>query len=192
MKKLNLISELITQDNIKQALHLQHAIFPREDAEQNYFEAIEQNLNSDLPRKYQYEYFIVKDGEGEIIGLWGHYIEGDLDECWLGWYGVREDKRNHGYGTEIFRMFENWAKENGFKVIRLYTDDIDNACACKLYEKMGMTKELYKNNDDVTTDIGNIVIYSKALTNEPLTLWNNRFLNYRGQREREHNKGKIK
>ena len=191
MENFNLRSELITQDNIKQALEFQHTIFPREDAEQNYLDAINENLHSDMPRKYQKEYFIVKDDNGEPIGLWGHYIEGDLDECWLGWYGVRQDKRNKGFGTLIFKLFENWAKDNGFKVIRLYTDDIDNASACRLYEDLGMTKELYKNSDDITTDIGNIVIYSKALTNEPLPLWNNRFINYKGQREKEHNKGKI-
>ncbi len=190
MKNYNLYSELITQDNIEQALKLQHSIFPREDARQNYIDAIEQNLHSNKPRKYQIEYYIVKDNNGEPIGLWGHYIEEELDECWLGWYGVRQDKRKQGYGTLIFKIFEDWAKDNGFNIIRLYTDDVDNANACKLYEKMGMTKEFYKNNDDVTTDIGNIIIYSKSLTNKPLTPWNNRFINYKGQQDKEHHKGK--
>ena len=93
--------------------------------------------------------------------------------------------RKKGYGTQIFKIFENWAKENGFKTIRLYTDEVDNAQACVLYENMGMIKEYYKNSDDITKDVGDIVIYSKSLTGEVVALWNNKFINIKGQKDKE-------
>ncbi len=50
---------------------------------------------------------------------------------------------------------------------------------------MGMTKEYYQNKNDKTEDIGKILIYSKSLTKEKVKPWNNRFINYKGQKEKE-------
>lgn len=85
--------------------------------------------------------------------MWGHYVEDRQDECWLGWFGVKKDKQKKGYVTLIFKTFESWARENGLKTIRLYTDEIDNSDACKFYENMGMIKEYYLNPNDVTKDV---------------------------------------
>ena len=48
-----------------------------------------------------------------------------------------------------------------------------------------MTKEYYNNKDDITEDIGKIVIYSKSLTGGKVKLWNNKSINYREQRQKE-------
>lgn len=101
------------------------------------------------------------------------------------WFGVHPAETRKGYGTTIFKMFEEYARNNGFSTIRLYTDEIDNRIACKLYEKMGMTKEYYENEDDITSDIGKLLIYSKSLTGEKVLSWNNKFINYKEQKQKE-------
>ncbi len=183
--RINLKSELITLDNIEEAVSLQNSIFPRENARRNYLEAINASIETKTPKKFLSQYFLVKNENNETVGIWGHYIKDKKDECWLGWYGVKKEMQKKGYGTTIFKIFENWAKKNRFKTIRLYTDEIDNAQACKLYEKMGMTKEYYTNSNDLTKDIGPIVIYSKSLTGDIVELWNNKFINYTEQRNKE-------
>ena len=178
-------SELITFANVEEAIKLQNSIFPRENAKKNFLDAIKEGIEAKVPTKFQTQYFLVKDENNEAVGLWGHYIENRNDECWLGWFGVKNEMHKKGYGTQIFKIFENWAKENGFKTIRLYTDEVDNAQACVLYENMGMIKEYYKNSDDITKDVGDIVIYSKSLTGEVVDLWNNKFINIKGQKDKE-------
>ena len=178
-------SELITFANVEEAIKLQNSIFPRENAKKNFLDAIKEGIEAKVPTKFQTQYFLVKDENNEAVGLWGHYIEDRNDECWLGWFGVKNEMRKKGYDTQIFKIFENWAKENGFKTIRLYTDEVDNAQACVLYENMGMIKEYYKNSDDITKDVGDIVIYSKSLTGEVVALWNNKFINIKGQKDKE-------
>ncbi len=180
-----LISELITEENMEEALTLQNSIFPRENARKNYLESIESRKNSNVLEKYQGNYFLVRDGHKKPVGLWGHYLEDNKNEVWLGWFGVSPAETKKGYGTAIFKIFENYAIKNGFSTIRLYTDEKDNHLACKLYEKMGMTKELYKNKNDKTSDIGQILIYSKSLTNKRVKLWKSKFINYKGQKEKE-------
>ena len=49
---------------------------------------------------------------------------------------------------------------------------------------MGMIKEYYKNDNDITKGVGPIVIYSKSLTNNAVELWNNKFIDLKGQVEK--------
>ena len=179
-------SELITEKNIVEALAVQNAIFPRENARVNFLESFAERKMADGHSEFVKEYFLVRNDMGKAVGIWGHYlVDNNRDELWLGWYGVIPTERREGYGTKIFRLFEKYAKDNNFKIIRLYTDEIDNAIACKLYEKMGMVKEYYNNKDDITEDIGKIVIYSKSLTGGKVKLWKNKSINYREQRQKE-------
>ena len=176
-------SVLITENNLDLAINIQREIFPRENGKANFLESFdEQKL---LPSKLSKEYFLVYK-DTNPIGLWGHYCLQEKNEVWLGWFGVVQKERKHGYGTTIFKIFESWAKDNGFDTIRLYTDEVDNAIACKLYEKMGMIKEYYKNKNDLCEDIGNIVIYSKSLKQNPVKLWNSKFIGYKKQKEKEN------
>ena len=104
MKKINLRSELITSTNVKKAIQLQNSIFPKNKAKQIFFESIKDNIEAKVPNKYRLQYFLVNDQNDDTIGLWGHYIEDRKDECWLGWFGVRHDKRNCGYGSSFTLM----------------------------------------------------------------------------------------
>ncbi len=119
-------SELITQENFEEALMLQNLIFPRENARINYMDAIAENSKSKQPEKYQDEYYLVRNEQNKPVGLWGHYLEDSKDELWLGWFGVSPYETEKGYGKRIFQIFENYAKQNGFTTIRLYTDETDN------------------------------------------------------------------
>ena len=177
-------SELVTQENFEEAVKLQNEIFPRENARAFLLKAVSDISDHKTPEKYKLTYYLVRDKNNKAVGIWGHYIVDSKNELWLGWYGVHPQERLKGYGTEICEFFESYAKLNGFCVLRLYTDEVDNAAACKLYEKMGMVKEYYENPNDMTKDVGRIVIYSKALTREKLMPWNNKFINYKGQNEK--------
>ncbi|MBQ8424474.1 MAG: hypothetical protein IJX17_00450, partial [Clostridia bacterium] len=59
--------------------------------------------------------------------------------------------------------------------------------AIKLYEKIGMTREIYDNPEDVHFEIGNTLIFSKGLINEKTALWNNKnlFLNSHEEKNKE-------
>lgn len=181
-------SYLICKDNLEETLVVQHKIFPREDGRVDYEESIKVHEGLDKnSEEYRMsdKYYLVKNENGEKIGLWGIYTEKSPEEAWLGWFGVLPKFRNNGYGSEIMEIFIEFCKQHGFKRIRLYTDEVDNNKACKLYEKFGMTKEYYLNPNDVTKEIGAIIIYSKSLDGTPCEAWNNRFINLKGQEKKQ-------
>lgn len=93
--------------------------------------------------------------------------------------------RKNGYGGKIFDIFENYAKENGFETIGLYTDEVDNNKACRLYESKGMIKEKYQNPDDVSHEVGDILIFSKSLTDKKVSKWNNKNINLKEQEAKQ-------
>jgi len=63
------------------------------------------------------------------------------------------------------------------KTLRLYTDETSMQDAVNLYKKMGFVGEKYTKEP---LDY-NCYIYSKSLSNEEVTLWNNRFLGLEDQ-----------
>lgn len=83
-------------------------------------------------------------------------------------------------------MTINLAKEKGYKNFRLYTDEYAKD-AHKLYESRGLTKELYDRTDDKDEYfIADIYKYSICLTDEKVSLWNNKFLGLKEQSEKEN------
>ena len=76
--------------------------------------------------------------------------------------------------------------EKGYKNFRLYTDEYAKD-AHKLYSSRGLIKELYDNPDDKDLYIeADIYIYSKSLTDSPVSLWNNKNIGIKEQSEKEH------
>lgn len=121
--------------------------------------------------------------ENVIIGITGLYMEDDCnDSIWIGWYGVLENYRLHGFGKQIlldtFEMAKEWAKEIGnVSYIRLYTSYKDNSVAQILYERYMDVVEEYNNPDDINFE-NTCLIYSKAINdNDKVSMWNNKFLN---------------
>lgn len=167
--------ELIDQNNLILATRVQLEIFPDEIAYCAYKKSIE-----DGHKNYRY-YLVYK--ENVIIGITGLYIEdGYSDSIWIGWYGVLENYRLHGFGEKIlldtFNMAKEWALEKGnISYIRLYTSYRDNPIAQILYKKYMTTVENYNNTSDINFD-NTCLIYSRTINeSENVELWNNRFLN---------------
>lgn len=165
--------ELIDHSNLILATRVQLEIFPKEIAFHAYKKSIED--------KHEHLRYYLAYKENVIVGITGLYLDG-TDSIWVGWYGVLEQYRLHGFGEQIlldtFEMAREWAKEIGnIRYIRLYTSSRDNAIAQILYRKYLDLVEEYQNEEDVNYD-NTCLIYSKGIEeNTPITPWNNQFLN---------------
>ena len=159
-----MILKQIDNTNIDTAVKIQNTIFPEYSARINYEESISKINNA--------TYYLVIE-EDSIIGITGIYST-DSENVWLGWFGVLEKYRRRGYGSKIINKFEEIAKEQGFKYVRLYTDKYDNDIAINFYKANGYIEEDYLCEDDPDSKKYPILIFSKSLYNKSLPLWNNK------------------
>ena len=158
--------ERITESNIDYAIRIQEELFPGESGRTNFEESLEENSG--------YEYFLLYEDSAcvGVIGLY-RYPE-DSDSAWLGWFGIREGYRRKHLGTTAVRAFEEMAAARGYLFARLYTDAVDNDVAIAFYKANGYIEEPYENPLDPACEKYKTVIFSKALTDEPLVSWNSR------------------
>lgn len=176
---MNLRYVEINSENLELAVKIQNTIFPLEDGRQNYIEGI----NKDSYRKEMINYIVY---ENEIpMGIVGLYSYNEYPfDAWLSWFGVLQEYRQKGYGSQIFNFFEKLSSEKGYTSIRVYTDsEFDKAML--LYEKKEMIKEFYKNELESEEINLNTIIYSKSLTKENTKKWNNKFLDLTAQSKKE-------
>lgn len=193
MKK-NLDIKIVDFHNAEDAIEVQRSIF-NEDGLLNILDSLDYELflsltNLPYPNDHV-KYFLayLNDKPIAITGL--YYYPNYEDEMWLAWFGVLPEYQGRGYGKEVLKWSIAKSISEGKKVLRLYTDETNMQKATNLYKKMGFISEKYtKENLDY-----NCYIYSKSLTDEPVTLWNNRFLGLASQssfeREDEEFKEKI-
>lgn len=85
------------------------------------------------------EYYLGYEN-GEVVGISGVYADSP-DECWLGWFGIRPEYRRKCYATNMLGLQLEMMKNYGYKVCRLYTDEVINKAAVQLYIKMGFEKD---------------------------------------------------
>ena len=171
-----LVFQLVNFENVKEAIRTQNEIFPEDDGTLHILMACDvdsftQNSGLSIPINKVNYYLAFWDCE--IVGITGLYTyaeTGTPNECWLAWYGVREQFRGQGYGKEILDWTKRKAAENGYDVLRLYTTE-SYSQAVKIYEKQGFISEPY------TLEPGGFIVYSIALTEKPLKLLNGRFIN---------------
>lgn len=179
----NIIFKKITRDNLSLASKIQNEIFPREDGTANFIECIEKN-----PYRKELDYYIAYDN-ATPIGVTGIYSYHEYPEdAWLAWYGILPTFRNKGYGTEVFNLTVELAKEKGYRNLRLYSEDTF-AEAHRLYFKHGMVKEIYDNEldkDPYEAEGSVTYIFSMSLTEEKVTNWNNKILGLKEQGMKEH------
>lgn len=166
--------ELIDNNNLILATRVHLEIFPHECAYSCFKKSIEDNHNN-----YKY-YLVYKDTV--IIGVTGLYIDYKYDDTiWLGWYGVLEEYRLHGFGKQIFldtlEMAKEWGKERNIDTFRLYTSFDDNKIAQIIYKNYMDISEKYNNQDDINYN-NTCLIYSKSLVSDKdVLLWNNQNIN---------------
>ena len=159
----------VTSENIDLATSLQQKMFPpEENARRNYEESIDGTTD--------YSYFIVYDGDTPV-GVSGLYHYDIYPEsAWLGWFGILEEYRRKGFGSETVRMFEELARSRGYRYARLYTDKNDNETAIAFYKSNGYVPEEYNCPEDPICMTVPLLIFSKSLDGGELVPWNNRNL----------------
>lgn len=164
--------EKISENNIRVASKIQYEIFPNSSAYLKYLKEI-QNKTLDLP----VDFLIF---ENDIpIGVVGLYeISKYKDTIWLSWFGVVEDYRYKGYGSQIFEDIINEAKKYNKDFLRLFTYEVWNYEAQDFYKKHMQIEEYYTNKDDDQYDIyqGKCKIYGYSLCNKPIDYWNDKFI----------------
>ena len=160
---------LITSENVDYAIRVQNEIFSEYNGKSNYLSSIENSKQS--------QFFLVFDKK-KCIGVTGVYsYKGDHDNAWIGFFGIKEEFREKGYGTKVLKLTEKYAKSMGYKYIRLFTDKLDNDIAINFYKNNGYTFEDYYNDSEALKDEFNVIIGSKSLCDEESPLWDNKFIN---------------
>ena len=161
--------KLITSENLEYAVNLENEIFPEYNAKNNYIASINNSGQS--------QFFLIFDKE-RCVGITGIYsYKNDRDNAWLGFFGIKEEYRDKGYGKKSLRLTEEYAKNLGFKYMRLFTDKLDNEKAIGFYEANGYSFEDYDCDMEELKDEFNVVIGSKSLNKEEVPLWDNKFIN---------------
>ena len=158
--------ERITLRNIEYAIQIQEELFPGESGRTNFEESLDESSG--------YEYFLLYE-DGVCVGVIGLYsYPEDQNSAWLGWFGIREGFRRKNLGTTALKAFEEMAAARGYLFARLYTDALNNDVAIAFYKANGYVEEPYENALDPACVKYKTVIFSKALTVEPLVFWQSR------------------
>ena len=161
--------QLITEENLDYAIRVQNEIFDEYNGKNNYISSVKNSKQS--------QFFLVFEKD-KCIGVTGIYsYKNDHDNAWIGFFGIKEEFRNKGLGSKVLKLTEKYAKSNGYRFIRLFTDKLDNDIAINFYKKNGYTFEDYYNEEEALKDEFNVVIGSKALLDEAVPLWDNKFIN---------------
>lgn len=163
--------EKINKNNVIEAAKIQYKIFPNSSAYSKYLNELKDN--KELPIS-----FLVYENNNPI-GVVGLYDMPEYkDTIWLSWFGVLEEYRFKGYGTQIFNDIIQIAKEYNKKFLRLFTYEVWNHEAQDFYKKHMQIGEYYTNKDDDQFDIkeGKCKIFGYSLCDEPIDYWNNKFI----------------
>ena len=174
--------EKISKENIKKAALIQYKIFPNSCCYSVYLENIEKD--NELPINYLVYY---NDNPIGVIGLYS--IEEYDDTLWLSWFGILEEYRFKGFGTQMFNDIIEKAKNFNKKFLRLFSYEVWNSESQDFYNKHMQISEYYTNESDNQYDImeGKCKIFGYSLCDEPVDYWDNKFINI-GSEDNIHNK----
>jgi RimJ/RimL family protein N-acetyltransferase len=129
-------------------------------------------------------YFIIKTERGDSIGIIGLYSYHDYpDDAWIGWFGILPEYRGKGFSKMALAKLERHARSLGFKSIRLYLYEGENAAADGLYKNGGFFSEPYRGKDGIPGH--DIYIYSKSLSGFKVPEWGGKYLHLDDQVEME-------
>ena len=159
----------INKDNINIAIDIENEIFPLYDARNNYYDSLKDDS--------LISFFIICN-DNTYIGVSGIYAyQNDKDNAWIGFFGIKEEYRGNHYGKDALILSEEYAKEKGYKFIRLFTDKYDNDYAIEFYKRNGYVFEDYKSDEELLMDEFEVVIGSKSISKYKVDKWDNRFIN---------------
>lgn len=176
--------EELSQKNLDTGIYIQNTIFPDEKADADLKDSISGNMS---PRYFFQKYWLIKD-KNQYLGICGLYAYKEYPkDAWLGWFGIFEEHRREGHGSEAISYCAKQAKKLGFEHLRLYTYKT-NDVAQSFYTKFGMTSEIYNRQDDKHIDSGGTLIFSKNLNRKKVSPWANRNL-YLLEHDKENNFG---
>ena len=169
----------IDKNNIDVAISIENEIFPEYNAKGNYYDSLKEGSIISF-------FIICKDDL--YIGVTGIYAyKKDMDNAWLGFFGLKEEYRGKHYGKKALILSEEYAKSQGYKFMRVFTDKF-NDYAIEFYERNGYEFEDYDSDEEVLKDEFEIVIGSKSISEYKVDKWNNRFINLSKQTLKQENK----
>jgi GNAT superfamily N-acetyltransferase len=122
-------------------------------------------------------YFLVYNGD-ECIGVSGlaHY-GADVEDGFLGWFGILPKYRRLGLGSEALSLLDETARDSGYRRMRvIFKTEIGFPVAITFLKVNGYKAESYQCPRDRVSLSGNYSILSRSLYNEPFEPWNNRNL----------------
>ena len=130
----------LNQDNLAFAIEVQNEIFPYEDATKEYTDMV--NGQSDA------NFFLVYNGD-DCIGVSGlkHYGI-DVEDGFLGWFGILPKYRRLGLGSEALRLLDETARDLGIKGGLFSKSLIDSAKGnenLSIYKTFSKAKDIMMN-----------------------------------------------
>lgn len=136
------LHKITTHEDIEIVKSFFYQIFP----EENKYDLI--HFEQSITRQHGFkrlEYYLGYENN-TVVGISGVYADNNV-ECWLGWFGIRPEYRRNGYASVMLDLQLQIMKDYGYKVCRLYTDEVINTHAVDLYIKKGFRKDsAYKDN----------------------------------------------
>ena len=169
IKKEDLKLIIIDKNNISYAIKLENEIFPEYNAKNNYLLSLKKDSKC--------HYYLIYDND-LCVGITGIYAyDKDNINAWLGFFGIKEEFRNKGYGSQSLLLTEEYAKNMGYKIMRLFTDRFDNDLAINFYKKHGYVFEKYDTDEEILKEEFDVVIGSKSISKLKVDAWGNRFIN---------------
>lgn len=183
--------KIVDFTNALEAINIQRSIF-LDDGLMNILNSLDYSLFlsiTGLPYPDDHVKYYLAYLNGIPMGITGlYYYPGYDDEMWLAWFGILPEYQGKGYGKKLLEWSMNKVKESNRKILRLYTDETNMQVATSLYTSMGFIHEKY-NGEELDY---NCYIYSKSLTDEPVSAWNDKFLGLATQSEFEREDDEFK
>lgn len=184
----------LSKENLDLANSIQKRLYPLESAEVDYDDSLklESGKIKTTQQKFNYcKYFLIQYQE-KFIGITGLYSHEQYPEdAWLGWYGLLSEYRKNDVCIAVIQQMFNFAMKQGYKHFRVYADSVVDSFHCELYEQIFDYKENYDLENGKYYLVGQMLVYSKSLTNKKVVPWDNKCL-FLEKHEKVNNRYKLK
>lgn len=140
----------LSKENLEETIALAHKVFPLDAASKNPPErGFRKSLSKEANIKSwkgpenilsRLNYWVLLGEGSKVVGVTGLYGFKDVpDEVWLAWFCLDPEIRGQGLGRKLLTWTMDKAKDEGYKIFKLYTStDPNEAAAQRLYESVGL------------------------------------------------------